>query len=107
MNHNYVFLNVNITVPNLLQLDFFSNYWIVTHLILHAVIFFVLFQNMAGHRSNYGKRSHSQSDYSESGGIKEEIHQFSIGSDDTVYRYLCPGKKIGSIIGREGILSSN
>lgn len=62
---------------------------------------------MAGHRSNYGKRSHSQSDYSESGGNKRrnsgsDRDQFSIGSDDTVYRYLCPGKKIGSIIGRGG-----
>ncbi|KAL8475717.1 hypothetical protein ACS0TY_028393 [Phlomoides rotata] len=62
---------------------------------------------MAGHRSNYGKRSHSQSDYSESGGNKRrnsgsDRDQFSIGSEDTVYRYLCPGKKIGSIIGRGG-----
>ncbi|KAG8384683.1 hypothetical protein BUALT_Bualt04G0143500 [Buddleja alternifolia] len=61
---------------------------------------------MAGQRSNYGKRSHSQSDY-ESGGNKRrnsgsDRDQFSIGSDDTVYRYLCPGKKIGSIIGRGG-----
>lgn len=62
---------------------------------------------MAGHRSNYGKRPHSQSDYSESGGNKRrnsgsDKDPFSIGSDDTVYRYLCPGKKIGSIIGRGG-----
>lgn len=62
---------------------------------------------MAGHRSNYGKRPHSQSDYSESGGNKRrnsggDKDPFSIGPDDTVYRYLCPGKKIGSIIGRGG-----
>ncbi|KAL3844670.1 hypothetical protein ACJIZ3_002073 [Penstemon smallii] len=62
---------------------------------------------MAGQRNHYGKRSHSHSDYSESGGNKRrnsgnDRDQFSIGSDDTVYRYLCPGKKIGSIIGRGG-----
>ncbi|KAK6155080.1 hypothetical protein DH2020_009328 [Rehmannia glutinosa] len=62
---------------------------------------------MAGHRSSYGKRSHSQSDYSESGGNKRrnsggDKDSFAIGPDDTVYRYLCPGKKIGSIIGRGG-----
>ncbi|XP_011098647.1 KH domain-containing protein At4g18375 [Sesamum indicum] len=62
---------------------------------------------MAGQRSNYGKRSHSQSDYSESGGNKRrnsgnDKDPFSIGPDDTAYRYLCPGKKIGSIIGRGG-----
>ncbi|KAL6518941.1 hypothetical protein OROHE_017694 [Orobanche hederae] len=62
---------------------------------------------MAGRRSNYGKRSHSNSDYSESRGNKRrqsgsDKDTFSIGPDDTVYRYLCPGKKIGSIIGRGG-----
>ncbi|KAL1557157.1 RNA-binding KH domain-containing protein RCF3 [Salvia divinorum] len=62
---------------------------------------------MAGHRSNHGKRPHSQSGYSESGGNKRRYSGsdkdlFSIGPDDTVYRYLCPGKKIGSIIGRGG-----
>ncbi|KAK6129233.1 hypothetical protein DH2020_037063 [Rehmannia glutinosa] len=64
---------------------------------------------MAGHRSSYGKRSHSQSDYSESGGNKRrnsggDKDSFAIGPDDTVYRYLCPGKKIGSIIGRREIV---
>ncbi|KAK6783505.1 hypothetical protein RDI58_021302 [Solanum bulbocastanum] len=43
------------------------------------------------------------SDYSESGGNKRrntrnDKDPFSIGPDDTVYRYLCPVKKIGSII---------
>lgn len=64
---------------------------------------------MAGQRNNYGKRSHSQSDYGENGrskrrnqGDDRDRSQFSIGSEDTVYRYLCPGKKIGSILGRGG-----
>ncbi|KAJ8774554.1 hypothetical protein K2173_017000 [Erythroxylum novogranatense] len=59
---------------------------------------------MAGQRNDYGKRSHSQSDY---GGGKrrnpgEDSDQYAIGNDDTVYRYLCPLRKIGSIIGRGG-----
>ncbi|XP_059645365.1 KH domain-containing protein At4g18375 [Cornus florida] len=62
---------------------------------------------MAGQRNNYGKRSHSQSDYTNNGGNKrrnrgDDRDPFSIGLEDTVYRYLCPGKKIGSIIGRGG-----
>ncbi|XXG70551.1 hypothetical protein AAC387_Pa07g0003 [Persea americana] len=62
---------------------------------------------MAGQRSNHGKRSYSQSDYPENGGSKrrnpgEEREQYAPGPDDTVYRYLCPGRKIGSIIGRGG-----
>lgn len=62
---------------------------------------------MAGQRSSYGKRSHSQSDNAENGGSKRrnpgaEKEQYAPGSDDTVYRYLCPGRKIGSIIGRGG-----
>ncbi|CAK9186073.1 unnamed protein product [Ilex paraguariensis] len=62
---------------------------------------------MAGQRNSYGKRSHSQSDYADDGGNKRRNHgndrdSFSIGPEDTVYRYLCPGKKIGSIIGRGG-----
>ncbi|XP_027074870.1 KH domain-containing protein At4g18375 isoform X1 [Coffea arabica] len=59
---------------------------------------------MAGQRNSYGKRSH---DYSDNGGNKRrnsgaDKDTFSVGSDDTVYRYLCPAKKIGSIIGRGG-----
>lgn len=68
-----------------------------------------IFSTMAGQRNNYGKRSHSQSDYGENGRSKKrnqgddrDRSQFSIGSEDTVYRYLCPGKKIGSILGRGG-----
>ncbi|OMO79326.1 hypothetical protein CCACVL1_13754 [Corchorus capsularis] len=62
---------------------------------------------MAGHRNSYGKRPHSHSDYSENGSNKrrntgDDREQFVINSDDTVYRYLCPVRKIGSIIGRGG-----
>ncbi|KAG5237267.1 hypothetical protein OIU76_012043 [Salix suchowensis] len=61
---------------------------------------------MAGQRNDYGKRSqHSQSDY---GGGKrrnpgdDPSDQHTITSEDTVYRYLCPLRKIGSIIGKGG-----
>ncbi|XP_072990491.1 RNA-binding KH domain-containing protein RCF3 isoform X1 [Typha latifolia] len=59
---------------------------------------------MAGQRNNYGKR---QSDYADEGGNKrrnpgEERDTYAPGPEDTVYRYLCPGRKIGSIIGRGG-----
>ncbi|XP_047312396.1 RNA-binding KH domain-containing protein RCF3-like [Impatiens glandulifera] len=62
---------------------------------------------MAGQRNSNGKRSYPQSDYGDYGGDKRrnpggDKDQFAIGSDDTVYRYLCPGMKIGSIIGRGG-----
>lgn len=63
---------------------------------------------MAGQRNSYGKRPHSRSsDYSKDEPNKRrhsgpEKDPFIIGSDDTVYRYLCPGKKIGSIMGRGG-----
>uniref|UniRef100_A0A5B6ZXA1 K Homology domain-containing protein n=2 Tax=Davidia involucrata TaxID=16924 RepID=A0A5B6ZXA1_DAVIN len=65
------------------------------------------FGPMAGQRNSYGKRSHSQSDYADNGRNKrrnpgDDRAPFSIGPEDTVYRYLCPGKKIGSIIGRGG-----
>lgn len=63
--------------------------------------------HMAGPRNSHGKRSHSQSDYNDHGRSKRRTNsddrgQNSIGSDDTVYRYLCPGRKIGSIMGRGG-----
>lgn len=62
---------------------------------------------MAGQRNSYGKRSHSHSDYSDDGRNKRrnsgpERESFAIGAEDSVYRYLCPGRKIGSIIGRGG-----
>ncbi|XP_027359577.1 RNA-binding KH domain-containing protein RCF3 isoform X2 [Abrus precatorius] len=61
---------------------------------------------MAGQRSGYGKRPHPQSDY-DNGANKRRNHgdereQFVIDPEDTVYRYLCPGRKIGSVIGRGG-----
>lgn len=62
---------------------------------------------MAGQQNSYGKRSHSQSDYGVNGRNKRrntgsEKDSFSVSPDDTVYRYLCSGKNIGSIIGRGG-----
>lgn len=62
------------------------------------------FFKMAAQRNSYGKRSH---DYSDNGGNKRrnlgpDKDPFYIGSDDTVYRFLCPAKKIGSIIGKGG-----
>ncbi|KAJ4835399.1 hypothetical protein Tsubulata_010564 [Turnera subulata] len=66
---------------------------------------------MAGQRNSYGKRSHSHSDYdnipskrrhSGGGGGGDDREQFVIDSQDAVYRYLCPVRKIGSIIGRGG-----
>ncbi|XP_022740084.1 KH domain-containing protein HEN4-like [Durio zibethinus] len=62
---------------------------------------------MAGQRNSSGKRAHSQSDYSENGSNKrrnagDDREQFIIASEDAVYRYLCPARKIGSIIGRGG-----
>lgn len=62
---------------------------------------------MAGPRNSHGKRSHSQSDHNDQGRNKRRSNgddrgRNAIGSDDTVYRYLCPIKKIGSIMGRGG-----
>lgn len=61
---------------------------------------------MAGQKNSYGKRSHSQSDYDNGGNKRrnsgDDREHFTIDSQDTVYRYLCPVKKIGSIIGRGG-----
>ncbi|KAI9124467.1 hypothetical protein K1719_004389 [Acacia pycnantha] len=61
---------------------------------------------MAGPRSSHGKRSHSQSDYDNGGNKRrnpgDEREQFIIDAEDTVYRYLCPVRKIGSVIGRGG-----
>lgn len=59
---------------------------------------------MAGQRSSHGKRPHSQ-ERSENGGSKRRHpgeEPYKIGPEDTVYRYLCPATKIGSIIGRGG-----
>ncbi|KAK7266412.1 hypothetical protein RIF29_19056 [Crotalaria pallida] len=61
---------------------------------------------MAGQRSNHGKRPHSHSDYEHRGNKRRnsggDREQFVIDSEDTVYRYLCPSRKIGSVIGRGG-----
>ncbi|XP_020520832.1 KH domain-containing protein At4g18375 isoform X1 [Amborella trichopoda] len=64
---------------------------------------------MAGHRNYSSKRSHSQADSMANfdNGSKrrnpgEEREQYAPGPEDTVYRYLCPAKKIGSIIGKGG-----
>jgi poly(rC)-binding protein 2/3/4 len=61
---------------------------------------------MDGQRNDHGKRSqHSQSDY---GGGKrrnpgdDPSDQHTVTNEDTVYRYLCPLRKIGSIIGKGG-----
>ncbi|XP_062211405.1 KH domain-containing protein HEN4-like [Phragmites australis] len=57
---------------------------------------------MAGHRNSHGKR---HTDYAENGGGKRRNpgdDTYAPGPDDTVYRYLCASRKIGSIIGRGG-----
>lgn len=57
---------------------------------------------MAGHRNSHGKR---HSDYTENGGSKRRNpgdDTYAPGPDDTVYRYLCASRKVGSIIGRGG-----
>ncbi|CAN4081288.1 unnamed protein product [Withania somnifera] len=62
---------------------------------------------MAGQRNNFGKRMQSDSDYPRNDGGKrrnptDEKDSNSIGPEDTVFRYLCPTGKIGSIIGVGG-----
>ncbi|KVH97785.1 K Homology domain-containing protein [Cynara cardunculus var. scolymus] len=62
---------------------------------------------MAGQKNDYEKRSHYQPDFPGSEGGKrtnpvDERESHAIGPEDTVYRYLCPGRRIGSIIGRGG-----
>ncbi|KAK7394479.1 hypothetical protein VNO78_15008 [Psophocarpus tetragonolobus] len=61
---------------------------------------------MTGQRSSYGKRSHSHSD-SDAGSKNKRRNPAAddsslINPDDTVFRYLCPVRKIGSVIGRGG-----
>ncbi|XP_038694531.1 KH domain-containing protein HEN4 [Tripterygium wilfordii] len=59
---------------------------------------------MAGQRSDYGNSSQSRSDYGESKRTDhgDDNDQHDIDSEETVYRYLCPVRKIGSIIGKGG-----
>jgi poly(rC)-binding protein 3/4 len=57
---------------------------------------------MTGYRNSHGKR---HSGYTENGGGKRRNpgdDTYAPGPDDTVYRYLCSSRKIGSIIGRGG-----
>lgn len=59
------------------------------------------------HRDSHRKRSRPQSDYDDNGGSKrryrgDDKDSLVIDRDDTVFRYLCPVKKIGSVIGRGG-----
>ncbi|WVZ07294.1 hypothetical protein V8G54_020640 [Vigna mungo] len=61
---------------------------------------------MTGQRSSYGKRSHSHSD-SDAGSKNKRRNPAAddsslITPEDTVFRYLCPVRKIGSVIGRGG-----
>ncbi|CAN8312188.1 unnamed protein product [Cochlearia groenlandica] len=58
-------------------------------------------------RNIHGKRSSLLSELTGNGGSKRRnLHDDTdhnvIGSEDTVYRYLCPVKKTGSIIGKGG-----
>lgn len=58
-------------------------------------------------RNIHGKRSNFQSEFTGNGRSKRRnLHDDTdhniIGSEDTVYRYLCPVKKTGSIIGKGG-----
>ncbi|KAH0921469.1 hypothetical protein HID58_021487 [Brassica napus] len=58
-------------------------------------------------RNVHGKRSSFQSEFNGNGASKrrnlhDETDRNVIGSEDTVYRYLCPVKKTGSIIGKGG-----
>lgn len=46
---------------------------------------------MAGQKNDYGRTNPA-----------DEKESHGIGPEDTVYRYLCPARKIGSIIGRGG-----
>ncbi|KAF8118034.1 hypothetical protein N665_0006s0037 [Sinapis alba] len=60
------------------------------------------------HRESHRKRSRPHSDHDDDGGSKRRYRgddrdsQHVIDRDDTVFRYLCPVKKIGSVIGRGG-----
>ncbi|KAH0888262.1 hypothetical protein HID58_050691 [Brassica napus] len=60
------------------------------------------------HRDSHRKRSRPHSDDDDNGGSKrrprggDDRDSHAIDRDDTVFRYLCPVKKIGSVIGRGG-----
>lgn len=62
---------------------------------------------MAAEEKSNGKRLHHQVDYDDNGRNKkrelvDEKVPFDLRPKDTIYRYLCPEKKVGSIIGRGG-----
>ncbi|KAK4358071.1 hypothetical protein RND71_023681 [Anisodus tanguticus] len=62
---------------------------------------------MAGQRNNFGKRMQSGSDHPRNDGSKrrtptDEKESHAVGPEDTVFRYLCPTGKIGSVIGVGG-----
>lgn len=59
---------------------------------------------MAAQRNDYGKRSYSHYDGagSKRRNPDDDSGQHAIGPDDTVYRYLCPVRKTGGIIGIGG-----
>nr|XP_043638916.1 KH domain-containing protein HEN4-like [Erigeron canadensis] len=66
---------------------------------------------MAGERNEYGKRSRSRSEHNDDSNKNDRSKRRSkgefkgrinIAADDTVYRYLCPTKKIGTIMGKGG-----
>ncbi|KAJ0260981.1 hypothetical protein HA466_0041960 [Hirschfeldia incana] len=59
------------------------------------------------HRDSHRKRSRPHSDDENGGGsgkrrYRDDRDSHTIDRDDTVFRYLCPIKKIGSVIGRGG-----
>ncbi|CAH8361132.1 unnamed protein product, partial [Eruca vesicaria subsp. sativa] len=60
------------------------------------------------HRDSHRKRSRPHSDHDDDGGRSKRRYggddrdSHAIDRDDTVFRYLCPIKKIGSVIGRGG-----
>lgn len=63
--------------------------------------------DMAGQMNNFGKRLQSDSEFPGNDGGKrrnptDERDSNTIGPEDTVYRFLCPLGKIGSIIGVGG-----
>lgn len=58
-------------------------------------------------QKDYENRLHYENDFPGSEGGKrtnpgDEKESHAIGPEDTVFRYLCPARKIGSIIGRGG-----
>ncbi|KAL0704091.1 hypothetical protein Bca4012_070516 [Brassica carinata] len=94
-----------------------SLFSLATSIICHVLVFlasqfaadFLSLVEMASStvRNVHGKRSSFQSEFTGNGASKrrnlhDETDRNVIGSEDTVYRYLCPVKKTGSIIGKGG-----